>query len=232
MSKSNEKLCDEIQNGNLGSLEILLQQNTKLIYSLMNRFRYNKYEKEDLFSCAKLGLIKASKNFNKSFNCLFSTYAVPLILGEIKRYFRENSSLHISRSIKDLYREINKAQEILEAKNQKEATLQEISEYLNVSLEDILISCEANNQISSLDSYLNSDESICLMDTISSEDNLEIKRDLSLALEKLDKKERLIIELRYFQGFSQTEVANRLFLSQVQVSRLEKKILEKLKVML
>ena len=232
MNKSNEKLCEEIQNNIPNALEQLVKQNTKLIYSLMNRFRYSKYEKEDLFSCAKIGLIKASKNFNASFNCLFSTYAVPLVLGEIKKYFRENSSLHISRSIKDLYREIMKTQEILESEKQREITLQEISEYLNVSLEDVLIAYEANSQISSLDSYLTSDESICLMDTISSEDNNELKLNLSLALEQLDKKERLIIELRYFEGFTQVEVANRLFLSQVQVSRLEKKILEKLKVIL
>lgn len=232
MSKSNEKLCEEIQNNSPKALEQLISQNTKLIYSLMNRFKYNKYEKEDLFSCAKIGLIKASKNFNTSFNCLFSTYAVPLILGEIKKYFRENSSLHISRSIKDLYREINKAQEILESEKQREITLQEIASFLNVSLEDVLIAYEANNQVCSLDSYLNNDESISLMDTISCNDNHEIKRDLSLAIDKLDKKERIIIELRYFQGYTQFEVAQRLYMSQVQISRLEKKILEKLKVLL
>ena len=232
MNKSNEKLCEEIQNNSLTSFEQLIKQNTKLIYSLMNRFKYSKYEKEDLFSCAKIGLIKASQNFDPSFNCLFSTYAVPLILGEIKKYFRDNSSLHISRSLKDLYREINKAQEILEMKNQREVTLQDIALHLNVSLEDVILALDANNQVSSLDAYLTHDETITLLDTISSNNNDELIRDLNLALDKLDKKERLLIELRYFEGFTQQEVAQRLYMSQVQVSRLEKKILEKLKVIL
>lgn len=229
MLKSNEKLCEEIQNNSSSSLDQLVKQNTKLIYSLMNKFRYNQSEKEDLFSCAKIGLVKASKNFNSSFNCLFSTYAVPLILGEIKKYFRDNNSLHISRSYKDLYRELIKAQEVLEMKNKKSVSLQEISEYLSVPLEDVLLAYESNSQVLSFDAPLNGEESLCLMDTVVS-DSIDGNRDLKFALDRLDKKEKLIIELRYFQGFTQEEVAKRLFLSQVQVSRLEKKILSKLKV--
>lgn len=232
MLKSNEKLCEEIQNNSSSSLKQLIDQNTKLIYSLMNKFHYSQDEKEDLFSCAKIGLIKASKNFNFSYNCLFSTYAVPLILGEIKKYFRDSNSLHISRGYKDLYREIMKAQEFLESKNQREISLKEISDYLGVSLEDVLLSYEANSQVLSFDSPIIGDDNLRLIDVVSSDDSVEDSRDLRLALEKLDKKERLIIELRYFEGFTQDEVAKRLFMSQVQVSRMEKRVLSKLKVII
>ncbi len=228
MEKTNEQLCKEIQANNASSLEILIKQNANLIYSLMKRFNYSIDEKDDIFSCAKYGLIKASKNFNSSFNCVFTTYAVPLILGEIKKYFRDNASLHVSRGYKDLYKEILKAQEILE-KDNKIVSLQEISNYLNVSYEDVLLSYEAHYSISSLDASIGEDD-ICLGDMISSEDNLIDNCSLNLALQKLDKKERLLIQLRYFDGYTQNEVAQRLFISQVQVSRLEKKILEKLKI--
>lgn len=228
MEKTNEQLCKEIQANKASSLEILIKQNANLIYSLMKRFNYSIDEKDDIFSCAKYGLIKASKNFNSSFNCVFTTYAVPLILGEIKKYFRDNSSLHVSRGYKDLYKEILKAQEILE-KDNKIVSLQEISNYLNVSYEDVLLSYEAHYSISSLDASIGEDD-ICLGDMISSEDNLIDNCSLNLALQKLDKKERLLIQLRYFDGYTQNEVAQRLFISQVQVSRLEKKILEKLKI--
>ena len=139
MEKTNEQLCKEIQENNSLSLELLIKQNTNLIYSLMKRFNYSSDEKEDIFSCAKYGLIKASKNFNTSFNCVFTTYAVPLILGEIKKYFRDNSSLHISRSYKDLYKDILRAQEILEKNNQKSVSLQEISNYLNIDTAYIIL---------------------------------------------------------------------------------------------
>lgn len=228
MEKTNEQLCKEIQANKASSLEILIKQNTNLIYSLMKRFSYSIDEKDDIFSCAKYGLIKASKNFNSSFNCVFTTYAVPLILGEIKKYFRDNASLHVSRGYKDLYKEILKAQEILE-KDNKIVSLQEISDYLNVSYEDVLLSYEAHYSISSLDASIGEDD-ICLGDMISSEDNLIDNCSLNLALQKLDKRERLLIQLRYFDGYTQNEVAQRLFISQVQVSRLEKKILEKLKI--
>lgn len=232
MQKSNEKLCEEIQNNSSSALELLVQQNTKLIYSLMNRFHYGQEEKEDLFSCAKIGLIKASYNFNPSYNCMFSTYAVPLILGEIKKYFRDNSSLHISRSYKDLYREIMNTIDILESKNQKNVSLQEVAEFLSLSYEDVLFAYEAHYMNSSLDAPINNEDDLCLMDTISDNNHSELTYQLNLALDKLEKRERLIIELRYFQGYTQEEVAQRLFLSQVQISRLEKKILDKLKIII
>lgn len=226
---SNEKLCEEIRSGSNAALEQLVARNTNLLYSLMKRFRYETGEKEDLFSCAKIGLIKAAKNFDPSFQCQFSTYAVPLILGEIKKYFRDNSALHVARSYKDLYRIVLKAQEALEIEHQRSVSLYEVADYLNLSPEEVLFAYESHASSASLDAPLKEDEDLCLSDTIGKPDNSEIVRDLKLAMEKLDKRERLIIELRYFEGFTQEEIARRLFLSQVQISRLEKKILEKLK---
>lgn len=230
MKKSNEKLCEEIQNNSSSALLELINQNSKLIYSLMNRFYYKQSEKEDLFSCAKIGLIKASQNFKPSFNCVFTTYAVPLILGEIKKYFRNNYSLHVSRSYQDLYCLIVKAQEELETKTQKNISLKDISEYLKVSFVDVLIAYESHYSLTSIDSPLVDDDSLCLLDTLKCEENNDLS--LKLALEKLTKREQMIIELRYYQGYTQEEVAKRLFISQVQISRLEKQILEKLRVLI
>ena len=128
MNKSNEILCKEIKEGNIESINELVNNNEKLIYSLMNRFRYEKFDKEDLFSCSKYALIKAAYNFDESYGCLFSTYAVPLILGEIKKYFRDNSLLHVTRSNKDLYRLISKTQERMEMNLGRSVSLYEISE--------------------------------------------------------------------------------------------------------
>lgn len=226
---SNEKLCEEIRSGSAAALEQLVVRNTNLLYSLMKRFRYESGEKEDLFSCAKIGLIKAAKNFDPAFQCQFSTYAVPLILGEIKKYFRDNSALHVARSYKDLYRIVMKAQETLEMEHQRSVSLYEVADYLDLSPEEVLFAYESHASSPSLDAPLKEDEDLCLIDTIGKPDDSEIDRDLKMAMEKLDKRERLIIELRYFEGFTQEEIAKRLFLSQVQISRLEKKILEKLK---
>lgn len=228
MNRSNEILCKEIQSGNKNAINELVNNNEKLIYSLMNRFRYEKYDKEDLFSCSKYALIKAAYNFDNKYGCLFSTYAVPLILGEIKKYFRDNSLLHVTRSNKDLYRLISKTQENMEMDLGRSVSLYEISEELNISVEDLLFAYESHAPVVSLDSSLNDEDSNSLMDVIASDYQI-INQDLKFALEKLDDKEKLIIQLRYYDGLTQEQVAQRLYLSQVQISRLEKRILKKIK---
>ena len=224
---TNEELCILIQNKSSSAFEELYQNNIKLLHSLINRFYYDKNEKDDLLSCAKIGLLNAALNFDPSYNCKFVTYCVSVILGEIKKYFRE-SIIHVSRGVKDLYKDIMIAQEELQIKYQREITLYDISKHLNIPIEDIIFAYESNASVVSLDASLTEDIETSLIDMISEEDEL-YKRELSLALDKLDKKERMIIELRYFMGYSQEEVSKRLFISQVQVSRIEKKILNKLK---
>lgn len=232
MSKDNESLCLKIQQNSQKAIEELYQNNIKLIYSLLKRFHYLQSEKDDLLSCAKIGLINAAKKYDPSHNCLFSTYCVPLILGEIKKYFRDNSSLHVSRSYKDLYSLIMKTTLELESKYQKNISLYDVASYLSLPIEEILIAYEAHVDNLSLDDYVSDEKDISLSEVIGEIDDNEKNRDLNIALSKLEKKERLLIELRYFQGYTQQEVANRLFMSQVQVSRLEKKIIEKLKVLI
>ena len=224
----NEKLCERIKNGDTLAFEKLYNNNICLLHSLINRFYFKLEEKEDILSCAKIGLLNASKNFDSKFNCQFTTYAVPIILGEIKQYFRA-SMIHVSRSVKDTYRDIVSAQEELEGKLLRKVTLQDISDYLNIPLEDVVFAYESNAQIISLDQCINEDDDLCLLDLISDSNNDELKKDIKLAMDELPPKEKMIIELRYFDGLTQSEVAKRLFVSQVQVSRIENKILDKLK---
>lgn len=229
MSKTNEELCSLAQNGDEKAMYELIDQNQKLIYSLLNKFKISLMEREDVYSCAKLGLIKAIQNYDNSKGTMFSTYAVPMILGEIKRYFRDNQALHVSRSFRKLYVRCLKKQEELESKYQRNVSLNEIAEILDVSFEDILMAYESHFNNLSLDAPIRNDDDNSLGDIISINDD-EIKRDLNLALSTLNKKEQLIIRMRYFDGLTQQEVASRLFVSQVQVSRLEKMILEKLRI--
>ena len=227
----NEKLCEQIKSGDTLALEKLYNNNVSLLHSLINRFYFKIEEKEDILSCAKIGLLNAARNFDSKFNCQFSTYAVPIILGEIKQYFR-SSMIHVSRSVKDTHRSIVLAQEELESKLSRKVTLYDISEYLNIPLEDVVFAYESNAQIISLDQGVNEEDDVCLLDLISINDNNDFKRDLKLAMDELTTKERMIIELRYFDGLTQIEVAKRLFVSQVQVSRIENKILDKLKILI
>ena len=227
----NEKLCEQIKLGDTLALEKLYNNNVSLLHSLINRFYFKIEEKDDILSCAKIGLLNAARNFDSKFNCQFSTYAVPIILGEIKQYFR-SSMIHVSRSVKDTYRSIVLAQEELESKLSRKVTLYDISEYLNIPLEDVVFAYESNAQIISLDQGVNEEDDVCLLDLISINDNDDFKRDLKLAMDELTSKERMIIELRYFDGLTQSEVAKRLFVSQVQVSRIENKILDKLKILI
>ena len=227
----NEKLCEQIKSGDTLAFEKLYNNNISLLYSLINRFYFKIEEKEDILSCAKIGLFNAAKNFDSKFNCQFSTYAVPIILGEIKQYFR-SSMIHVSRGVKDTYRAIVLAQEELESKLSRKVTLNDISNYLNMPLEDIVFAYESNAQIISLDQSINEEDDVCLLDLISINDNDDFKRNLKLAMDELTSKERMIIELRYFDGLTQSEVAKRLFVSQVQVSRIENKILDKLKILI
>ncbi len=213
------------KNGDENAKLYLINLHKPLIYSLLKRYKINDQEKEDLFSCAQIGLINAINRYDSSFNTEFSTYAVPLILGEIKKYFRDNNLISISRTILENHKKIVD----LEKQNiEKSPSIEEISLKLNLSKEEVIEALEANTFCYSLDSPLDDSNDITLLDTFSSN---EIKKDMDLilALDKLTSKEKLIINLRYYDGLSQNEVASRLHVNQVYISRIEKKILEKLK---
>ena len=226
----NLELLKKAQEGDKEAFEEFYKENQKLVYSLMKRYNVQKHEYDDVLGDANYGLLMAISKFDFSYGVSFSTYAVPLILGEIKRHFRDSSLLRVSRSKKELYLKIQKAIDELEGELLRSPTLEEISSYINEPKEDIIESLDSNNRVFSLDENMNEDsESSILSNVEDKSNNLFDKMDIQLALEKLSKKEQLIIKLRYFEGYSQTEVSERLNYSQVQISRLESKILEKMK---
>ena len=229
----NLELLKKAKEGDKEAFEEFYKENQKLVYSLLKRYNIHKYEYEDVLGDANYGLLMAISKFDFSYGVNFSTYAVPLILGEIKRHFRDSSLLRVSRSKKELYLKINKAIDELESLLLRSPTLDEIANHINETREDIIEALDSNNKVFSLDEEISDDNDNTLINNVSDKaisifDQVSIK----LALEKLEKKERLIIELRYFDGLSQQEVSERLNYSQVQISRLETKILEKLKTLI
>ena len=226
----NLELLKKAQEGGKEAFEEFYKENQKLVYSLMKRYNVQKHEYDDVLGDANYGLLMAISKFDFSYGVSFSTYAVPLILGEIKRHFRDSSLLRVSRSKKELYLKIQKAIDELEGELLRSPTLEEISSYINEPKEDIIESLDSNNRVFSLDENMNEDSDSSILSNVEDKsNNLFDKMDIHLALEKLSKKEQLIIKLRYFEGYSQTEVSERLNYSQVQISRLEAKILEKMK---
>ena len=229
----NLELLKKAKEGDKEAFEEFYKENQKLVYSLLKRYNIHNYEYEDVLGDANYGLLMAIAKFDFSYGVNFSTYAVPLILGEIKRHFRDSSLLRVSRSKKELYLKINKAIDELESLLLRSPSLDEFANHINETREDIIEALDSNNKVFSLDEEISDDNDNTLINNVSDKgisifDQVSIK----LALEKLEKKERLIIELRYFDGLSQQEVSERLNYSQVQISRLETKILEKLKTLI
>lgn len=225
--KYNEKeVLQKAKAGDDKALTYLYNRHIPLIRSLLKRYHYNKNEEEDLLSAARLGLMKAINKFDTDLGFEFSTYAVPLILGEIRKYFRDGKLISVSRVAKDNLKKILSVVDL----NIKTLSLNEIATMSNLSKEEVLEALETNVKISSLDAPLDEDGDITLLDTISAESSSDLEYyDLQNAINSLTKKEQLFIQLRFFDGLSQQEIALRFFTSQVQVSRLEKKILSALK---
>ena len=226
----NLELLKRAKEGDKEAFEEFYKENQKLVYSLIKRYNIHKYEYEDVLSDANYGLLMAISKFDFSYGVSFSTYAVPLILGEIKRHFRDSSILRVSRSKKELFLKINKAIDELESVLLRSPSIDEIANYISETREEIIEALDSNNKVFSLDETVSDDNDNTILSNVSDKElPLMDKVGIKLALEKLEKKERLIIELRYFDGLSQQEVSQRLNYSQVQISRLESKILDKLK---
>ncbi len=222
---SNE-LLKKAQKGDEKSFTLLLKMHAPLVQSLLNRYTIRFEEAEDLKSAATMGLIKAIQGFNLSLGFEFSTYAVPLILGEIRKYFRDNKLLSPTRSARENYHKILSLHE----ENIFSLSLEEIAQKTSLSKEEVLEAFESNGKLTSLDEAVDEEENLTLLDMIGENDVSEKDYyDLKEAIQCLSKKEQLFIEMRFFQGRSQKEVAERFFMSQVQVSRFEKKILLSLK---
>lgn len=204
--------------------------NIPLVHSLATRFRGRGIEYEELFSAGCLGLVKAYDNFDESRGLCFSTYAVPVILGEIKRLFRDGGAVKMSRSLKELTLRAQRAREEL-TKNGREPTISELAEYLGVSREEAAEAVQASAPPLSLTAYGDDNENAELDVPVESTENSLIDRlALRQCLERLPNDDQTLIILRYFRNKTQSQTAELLGLSQVQVSRKERKILEKLRL--
>ena len=209
-----------------------IADNIPLVHSLANRFRGRGIEYEELFSAGSLGLVKAYDNFDESRGLCFSTYAVPVILGEIKRLFRDGGAVKMSRSLKELSLRIQRAREEL-TKCGREPTVSELAEYLGISREEAAEAVQASAPPLSLTAREdNDDNSGAELDipVEGSENSLIDRIALRQCMEKLPRDDRTLIILRYFRSKTQTEVAELMGISQVQVSRRERKILENLRL--
>ncbi|MDD2979011.1 MAG: RNA polymerase sporulation sigma factor SigF [Hespellia sp.] len=230
-------LIQKSHQGDKTAREKLVEENVGLIWCVVKRFRGRGAEPEDLFQIGSIGLLKAIDKFDLSYDVRFSTYAVPMISGEIKRFLRDDGMMKVSRSLKELayqvFREKEKLQDILG----REPTIEELSEKMKVEKEELVQAMEASGEIESIYKPIFNEggNEIQLVDKLEEKEHQEEmvlnRMVLQQLLESLDKEERQLIYLRYFDEETQTQVGEKLGISQVQVSRLEKKILKRLKEM-
>ena len=222
------------KSGNDESKSILIENNILLVKSIVNRFKNKGVEYDDLVQIGSLGLLKAIYNFNESYEVKFSTYAVPLIIGEIKRFLRDDGEIKVSRLIKYNAYKINKFIENYQSKFDNEPTIEEIANNLQLSVDDVILAVNSNKMPVSLyetvdDGQEKSQELIDKIPSKEGEEELVTKIYVKNLLSNLTEREKKIIVLRYFRDKTQGEVAKILGVSQVQVSRLESKILLRLK---
>lgn len=234
-TEEKNELLIKIKNGNEEAREKLINGNLRLVLSVIRRF-FNKGENaDDLFQIGCVGLIKAIDNFEIEQNVQFSTYAVPMIIGEVKRYIRDNNSIRVSRSIKELaYRIISEKESFLK-ENDREPTIEELVKILEVSKEDIIMSIDSIQTPISLQEPVNGNN----IDDINIEDQISDKKNsdnywaesitIIEAMKKLNEKEKMIISKRFFEGRTQIEIADEIGISQAQVSRLEKNAIKNIK---
>ncbi|KAF0816941.1 MULTISPECIES: RNA polymerase sporulation sigma factor SigF [unclassified Cytobacillus] len=233
--KDNEvkELIKQSQSGDQGARDKIVQKNMRLVWSVVQRFLNRGYEPDDLFQIGCIGLLKSVDKFDLSYDVKFSTYAVPMIIGEIQRFIRDDGTVKVSRSLKEMGNKIRKAKDELSKTLGRIPTVTELSEFLEISPEDIILAQEASRIPSSIHEtvYENDGDPITLLDQIDdgNEGKWFDKIALKEAIRELDERERLIVYLRYYKDQTQSEVASRLGISQVQVSRLEKKILQQMK---
>ena len=231
------RLLKVAQTGDQDAKETLFQANIGLIYLVMERFKGTRNEYEDLFQVGSIGLVKAIERFDTTYEVRFSTYAVPMIIGEIKRFLRDDGILKVQRGLKEIFYRVKWAQEKISAETGREATIGEISEMLGIDKEDIVLAMEACQSPASIYDLLSNQErdKLKLIDTLGGdfekEDFLE-QVALREALEKLDYREREVILRRFFKDETQVAIANDLGISQVQVSRIERAALKHLRGLL
>lgn len=228
-------LLKDAHNGDKTAREKVFHKNIGLVYSVIKRFTGRGLELEDLSQIGSIGLLKAVDNFDETYQVRFSTYAVPMIIGEIRRYLRDDGMIKVSRSLKEKNAEVNRVREMLEKKLGREPTIKELSEESGIVMEEMTMIIEAGYEVESLQRtvYQGEGQEILLQDKIPEEENgqeMILNRILLEGLlEDLKDLEREILFMRYFQNMTQIQVAKKLNMTQVQVSRAEKKILTNLR---
>ena len=228
-------LIERSHAGDKEAREVLIENNLGLVHHIVKRFVGRGYDPEDLFQIGCIGLMKAIDKFDLQFDVKFSTYAVPMISGEIKRFLRDDGMVKVSRSVKENGWKITQARERLQHILGREPTLQELQKETGLSLDDIVMALEAGVEVESIykSVYQSDGNEIYLIDQLMGDQNekeyLLNQMLVSQLLDELQGTEKELILLRYFQGKTQVEIARRLGISQVQVSRLEKKILQKMR---
>jgi len=229
------ELLRRTKQGDMAAREKLIAGNLRLVLSVIQRFDRRGENVDDLFQVGCIGLIKAIDNFNIDLDVKFSTYGVPMIMGEIRRYLRDNSSLRVSRSMRDTAYKVLQAKEKFMAEHQREPTLEEIAQMLEVKREDVVFALEAITDPVSLYEPVYSDngDAVCVMDQVKDSKNTDESWLEHIALKdavsKLPEREKRILALRFFQGKTQMEVSAEVGISQAQVSRLEKSALEQIR---
>ncbi|EDL64803.1 RNA polymerase sporulation sigma factor SigF [Bacillus sp. SG-1] len=228
-----KELIKRSQEGDQSARDTIVQKNMRLVWSVVQRFLNRGYEPDDLFQIGCIGLLKSVDKFDLSYDVKFSTYAVPMIIGEIQRFIRDDGTVKVSRSLKEMGNRIRRAKDELSKTFGRVPTVNEIAAHLELSPEEVVMAQEASRSPSSIHEtvYENDGDPITLLDQISdtSDQKWFDKIALKEAIRELDERERLIVYLRYYKDQTQSEVADRLGISQVQVSRLEKKILHNMK---
>ena len=236
LDSSNEttELIKKARAGDKQAQSILVEKNSGLVWSIVRRFQNRGHEIEDLFQIGCIGLIKSINKFDLTFDVKFSTYAVPMIVGEIKRFLRDDGIIKVSRSIKETSNKARITRELMSKELGREPSINELSQRLNIPVEDIVLAVEASYTPESLYNSSEENSALQLIERINDEYNenesdLIDKIALRQILEDLKPREKQIIVLRYFKEKTQVQIAKILGISQVQVSRIEKKILEELR---
>lgn len=230
-----EKLLERAKNGDAEAQSMIVEENTGLVRSVVKRFYNRGHEIEDLFQIGCIGLIKAINKFDTEFNVKFSTYAVPMIIGEIKRFIRDDGIIKVSRSIKELAIKAMSIRETMTRENDVEPTVKELAEKMGVSAEELATALEAGTKPESIYSSPNEDNKNgkALVEKLECKRNYEEEIVNRMLVQKLisefEEREKKIIILRYFKHKTQSQIADLLGISQVQVSRLEKKILGRMR---
>ena len=233
--EDNLQLIPLAKEGNTEALNKLIEANLPLVTSISKKFTNRGYEYEDIYQIGCMGLVKAIKNFDEKYNVKFSTYAVPMIIGEIRRYLRDNNPIRVSRSLKDIAYKALQVREKLIRTNSKEPTISEIAKELDMEVESVVMALDAiQDPISLFDPvYQDNGDAIFVMDQVQdkkdTDENWLEEIALKEAIKKLSSREKLVLDLRFYKGRTQIEVADEIGISQAQVSRIEKNALKNMR---